>query len=801
MVWHVLAHIQPLDTSSGTRADVRVASADLREITGLNGETWEPAMRKPPTLLMRLFDGDFSQAVSPGGASLELAMERLAEGISGVDAYYWPGAQVELYVGKVTDSWPWDNIFKGRVAQFRRLSQTLTLTAEVDDEPFEKDVLTATYAGTGDAEGGADLKNKVKPLVIGRARNVEPVLINATDSVYQFSAYGPIEAVSNLFERGADFGAAAADYASYAALVAADVEPGQWATCLAEGLVRLGAPAYGLITGDVLGHEVSGSTPRLTGAVISALATIAGVSSSLIETATLTAMDTAAPYNINLVLTNQTSFLEIAKRLALPCNHQAGISLTGQFFVAEVDFGGSEVITLDAQGRAVPQVLESAEESTQPPYFKTIMGADRSWRVQTYDEIAFYAPLIDRGDYDAATVYREGNIVAHNGLQWLYINTTASAGNEPAEGSAYWAPLSGVLTERYPNGPPASPPIGSLYFDSQNRPYRFEGKALTFEGDAVLFLGDPVLGPGWVLVQDKSLAASIEALQSIDDDGILTIDEKIRIAIPENSRLEAAYQGISTQAAAMGLAITDLTAARAAWIALRDGLSPAWNDTTQSTPITRTDWDSTLETYRTEIEDARAALNSPGAVTVIPPGTQEAGSYPLVLTPSVKRGASDIRTSDDVSYSITTSGMTATVNDTDGSADKGKITVTAGDSGTIQLTVNVSGVDFGPYTIRFTSSAAASFAANTYSFEFPLPNGDIILMQGGTDTVAANTTVSYNFPVAYSVAPVVSVSGNPSDTAREGNAGLVGNASTTGFDANNSTAVTITINWMAVGKK
>ena len=53
----------------------------------------------------------------------------------------------------------------------------------------------------------------------------------------------------------------------------------------------------------------------------------------------------------------------------------------------------------------------------------------------------------------------------------------------------------------------------------------------------------------------------------------------------------------------------------------------------------------------------------------------------------MKRGATDIRDDDDVSYSIATSGITATVNNTPGDADKGKITATGGTSGHIDLTV------------------------------------------------------------------------------------------------------------------
>lgn len=72
------------------------------------------------------------------------------------------------------------------------------------------------------------------------------------------------------------------------------------------------------------------------------------------------------------------------------------------------------------------------------------------------------------------------------------------------------------------------------------------------------------------------------------------------------------------------------------------------------------------------------------------------GLLPSYIVPLVTQGGSDIRTSDDVSYSIATSGVTASVDDTDGSPDKGTIEITSVDSlsGWIDLTVTASGIQF-----------------------------------------------------------------------------------------------------------
>lgn len=439
-----LAKISPMNPATGSRVDLYVSSANDRNVTGLNGVVWEPAMTASPTLSVSLWQGDFKEPVDTGGASFAVHMGILKMTYANADTYNWAGAPVEVYAEESGTAWPWTARYKGRVSNFSRRNEILSLNSSVQTEPFDKNILTTVYAGTGGAEGGADLKGRLKPLVIGWAKNVEPILIDPVNNVYQFSGYGAIEGVTTLYERAADFGASDGDFATYAALLAASIPAGRWATFLAAGMIRLGAPAAGVITGDIKGHKVGATTPRLTGAVISALATIAGVSTGNIETTTLSALDVAAPYPINLVLADQATFRDMAASLALACNWQSGITLQGKFFVLSVSLSGGEIINLNAQGRSLPQVVTSDEVEVSVPYYKTIFGANRNWRVQSSDEIAFTAELIDRGTYSGAETYREGNIVTtSDGARWLYTNPTAGSGNAPpalpTTSNAYWS--------------------------------------------------------------------------------------------------------------------------------------------------------------------------------------------------------------------------------------------------------------------------------------------------------------------------------------------------------------------------
>jgi hypothetical protein len=437
----ILAEIIPYDPLTLTRVTLRAASADDRRITGLNGVKWWPAINRKPTLSHAFFEGDFTGSLSTGAASLELAMFGLKRQDPNCPRYRYGGAVVNLYSAAAGTAWPWPLIFTGVVDSFGNDTEKLSLSCKINIAPFSKAALTATYLGTGGAEGGVDLKGKVKPWCLGGPRNVEPVLIDAINAVYQVSGYGAITGFDGVFEKGASFGAAVADYADYTTLVAATIAPGRWASCLAAGTFRLGAPAIGLITADVLGDAASGF-PRTTGAIISRVLANAGIATGSIDSASLTALDAAVPRNVSLYLSQQTKIIDFVDTLAKPCNAAAGVSWLGKLFVTRMGIGAS-AITLDASGRQKPPVIKSIEDDVSPPYARIEMQGARNWRVQSAAEIAFSATIVPSGDYVGTKTFREGNVVADQRATWLYINPVATAGNAPptlpTTSNAYWS--------------------------------------------------------------------------------------------------------------------------------------------------------------------------------------------------------------------------------------------------------------------------------------------------------------------------------------------------------------------------
>lgn len=391
----VIAELQPYDPVSATRKTLRASQANDARVNGLNGVAWQPAITaKPVQVAIALFKGDFDGKASASGGTLDINIAKFERGDlePNVRRFNWSAAPVKLYAGTLGQAWPWTQFAELVVDSFTAVGNTVSLRLKVNEEPFAANVLTATYAGTGGVEGPVDLKGKPKPFLLGRCSNVEPVLIDAVNNVYQVHGYGTIEAVSKLYERGSEFPAVTGDHANYTALVAATIANGAWATCKASGLIRLGAPAYGVITADVDGDKPDGIWRRKPGEIMLRLLSNAGVSSGLIETAAFTGLDAALASLPNLgrmgiYLTDQESVLDVVSRIAAPCNAQCGVSLLGKIFVVRVAVG-SPTMTLDAQQRQLPRVTSSTEQSTSPPYSFMEMGYDRSWRVHTEDEIA-----------------------------------------------------------------------------------------------------------------------------------------------------------------------------------------------------------------------------------------------------------------------------------------------------------------------------------------------------------------------------------------------------------------------------
>jgi hypothetical protein len=175
-------------------------------------------------------------------------------------------------------------VFSGVAGDWSLDEQTLRLPVRDWSALLERPWAAGVYTGGGGAAGTPDLAGTPVPRLRGAVREITPVLIDAAHRVYQYTD-GP-GVVTALYERGLAGVTPVGDHASHAALIAAPLLAGQYATCNAAGLFRLGTTPFGAITLDAQGSfPGAGYKGRLADIARHVLTEDMGLPSEAVDTA------------------------------------------------------------------------------------------------------------------------------------------------------------------------------------------------------------------------------------------------------------------------------------------------------------------------------------------------------------------------------------------------------------------------------------------------------------------------------------------------------------------------------------
>lgn len=241
------------------------------------------------------------------------------------------------------------------------------------------------YGGTGSADGDATVTGIIKPYGAGTIFNASPVLINATNLIYQLSD-GAIYAVADLRNGGASwtFGT---DRANYAAMAASAPPSGAYYdTCLSEGLIRLGATPDRDITVDFTG-DTNGGTPYVKrGNIAQRIATRTGTTVSVNSTA-LTALNTAQAADTNFWWNQEITKAAALTEIMQGCLGYWYINMSGELVLGSlVAPSGSALATYTFPNDFVgnPEALDTAAD----PRWKTTLGYKRNYTVQEQSRLA-----------------------------------------------------------------------------------------------------------------------------------------------------------------------------------------------------------------------------------------------------------------------------------------------------------------------------------------------------------------------------------------------------------------------------
>lgn len=297
MPWLLFA--QPYDESiTGIRSlyfsDVGFVTSPLESPANTY---WDRRIEVPLVVNQSLFSG-----LNLGGRSeisigeIELANEDGA--LDNLADYDWDGRLIEVRFTAVQNPVLSDFsvVFSGtaeRIVLGEQISIEVRDLQILLDEPYQP----ARFLGTGGVEGPTEFKDRRKPRLLGVRRQFTPILLNEPAQIWCYND-GPVGGPLVVLDRGATI-TASSDFASYAALEAAAVTPGTYATCNALGLIKLGGAPQGVLTIDAEGAKPSGTVLKkfadMAVYIVDAATTL---SSSDFETGTVSGLNTTCPQTL-----------------------------------------------------------------------------------------------------------------------------------------------------------------------------------------------------------------------------------------------------------------------------------------------------------------------------------------------------------------------------------------------------------------------------------------------------------------------------------------------------------------------
>lgn len=286
--------------------------------------------------------------------------------------YATDGREVTIRYGRRSDQ------YSSRMLAFRGLAGAYH--ADEDDvrvplhdfmDRLDVPLTTKTYAGTGGAEGGVDLRGKRKPRCFGYCLNISAPQLSASSLLYLVNA-GPVQAITAVYSRGIVLGSHG-DYPSVAALLATSIPAGRFATCLVEGLFRIN---FSLQSGDIITADVLGDAD---GGFVSSVGSI--VQRMVLGATDLTAVDLYSPSFARLELDhphdvghwfdhNDNSTVAQAILRVLGFGRYAGFRRDGRLMVGQFSIpSGPPRLYLNRSNMATtPRRLPLPEGLNPPPH-------------------------------------------------------------------------------------------------------------------------------------------------------------------------------------------------------------------------------------------------------------------------------------------------------------------------------------------------------------------------------------------------------------------------------------------------
>lgn len=405
-----LVEITAATDISGTLTTLRYSSGDGYN---LEDDYYEPRIQQAANLTREIFD----DGRTFGASRVSYGELVLVNADGGLDAIleYGYGRQAKIMIGdEDADYNTFATVLDGTIEQpvadfdtvtFRFRDRQLEL-----DRPIQPSKFLGNNSGSTGIEGLAnDLKGKPKPRIWGVAKEVTPAPVNTTALIYavNFNKAGATAAITSI-DAVYDGGLAlvldtavgtSGNCANLAALQAASITAGKYATCTSEGLIRLASTPARSITCDVT-EGGGNASDRYAGKLIERVLLDAGVAGGNINASDITALGTDAPYETGYYVEEERTYRDVLDAIASSAGIWYSPDRLGQYRVKQLKApSGTAALLLKSVGQdedlATDEVdivsierLVTQDPGRGVPAWKMNLNYGRVWTVQQAGELA-----------------------------------------------------------------------------------------------------------------------------------------------------------------------------------------------------------------------------------------------------------------------------------------------------------------------------------------------------------------------------------------------------------------------------
>jgi len=360
-----LVILKPYDVSGASELTLYYSGEGfVTEPTDTPANTiFEPRLVEPISFSRSMFASERLGGFSVPGFG-ELVLTNADGFLDAWSGYGWDGRSVEVRVGESgADFQYYFTIFQGKAKSITFDDLFIRVILRDRQADFNVDFPSALYAGSGGNEGSSNLANQPKPLCFGEVFNIEPVLVDSTNNVYQVHN-GQIESIVAVYDGG----------------VALSLTT-HYTVDLANGRFTLVSAPDGVITADVKGSKPSGSYKETAGDIIRHIVVDYGglTDPGDLNTTSFSDLNTANSSAVGVYVRDTTTILEVLDQIANTVGAYYGFDRSGDFEVNRIELAtGTAAAEFDSTN-----IIEITRLASAVPNYQARVNFKKNYRVMS----------------------------------------------------------------------------------------------------------------------------------------------------------------------------------------------------------------------------------------------------------------------------------------------------------------------------------------------------------------------------------------------------------------------------------